>query len=234
MTFTRGTHMTTLTLTAWNTGATLFAGQFSSWKTCLEAAISDNVTLDYLYLEGIDFGPANLDGARMNYARLRSCGLKGANLSEASLIKSDWQGCDLRDICLSNSVLVGARFSESALSGTDVSFADLRGLRTTCPDFLKCDFAHSTSLVGSAFHIQGLICPMTRTPVYVRGLGMDTVLLDEHVIIGGKTVLRRDQLVSHDGLIRIFAEQGLKPHPELLRGVWNVIRGDFPAHIHAA
>ncbi len=222
------------TLQAWNTNSTIFRGQFDSWKECLEAAISQGVSLDYLHLEDADIGAANLDGAKMSYARMRRCRLAGANLSETTLIKSEWTDCDMRDVSMSDVSAVGARFLGTRMNGVDVAYADLRATLVSCTEFLKIDVSHSTHLSGSAFVAQGHVCPMTRGPIFVRGLGLDTVLLDEHVVLGSGIILRRDQFGNREGLIKVFAQHGLKPHADQLCRLWSALRGEPDTQQYAA
>lgn len=213
-------------LCAWNTRETLFSGHFKDWKTCLEAAIGSGVDLNYLVIEDADIGPANLDGGIFDYARFLRCNLRGANLSECSLVKTQFIQCTLNDVCLADSVASGARFLDSSMRHCDVDFADLRRALVGCTDFLKTDFSRVRDLSGAAFSFKGHLCPMTHNPVFVRGLGLDVVLLDEHVVWGG-LVLRKDQLgVSAHSMAGIFAQHGLTPPLHVVQRLWELIRGE--------
>jgi hypothetical protein len=217
------TTMTLKTLRTWNDDTVLFTGDFDTWQTCVAAAIDAGIVLDYLTLSDCDVTHANWDGAQMNYAKFVRCDLTGANLSEASLIKTIFEDCALNDVCLSDTVAVGGRFMGSSMARIDVHYADLRGILVTCPEFLKIDFSNTAHMASSAFMAHGVMCPMTRRPVFLRGLGLDMVMLDEHIVLGNMMVLRRDQMRSRDGLAHAFGKNGLQPNPDTLAALWDTI-----------
>lgn len=216
--------MNTIILRSWNDGAVLFSGTYTSVKACLEDAVAKDVPLDYLELADVDLAHANLDGARMNYARFTRCDLIDVNLSEASVIKAVFEECDLSNACLCDTVAVGARFDRSRMTDMDVHYADLRGVLVTCTDFLKVDFSNTAHMESSAFMARGVLCPMSRRPVFLRGLGLDMIMLDEHVLVGGIIILRRDQMQSREGVASIFMQNGLQPNPQALANLWDTVQ----------
>ncbi len=222
--------MALLKLTTWNTNKTLFEGEFASWKACLESAVDQGVALDHVLLENLDLTAINLDGAQMDYAQIRYCNLRGANLSEASLIKSRWTGCDLSDVCLIDTQAVNAQFTQCKMARIDIAYSDLRGAMLTCPEFLKADFMKSTHMGGAVFMAHGSVYPISRGPVFVRGMALDVVLLDEHVVInGGDMIVRNDQISKISHIMMDLAPCGHNVSPEqMLQVLWDALRRHTP------
>lgn len=223
-------YMSWLTLKTWNTGETLFEGEFASWKECLESAITAGVSLDHLQLENADLSAANLDGASLDYARITHCNLRGANLSEASLIKSQWTGCDFTEACLMDTQAVNAKFTQCRMGQMDVAYADLRGAMIDCPAFLKNDFTRSTHMGGAVFMTHGSVYSISRGPVFVRGMALDVVLMDEHVLIGGDMIVRNDQLGRINPVLMDLAPCGhdTVPAEKMLELLWDALRRHAP------
>lgn len=212
-------------LRAWNTGQLLFSGHYRDWKTCLEAAVASGVSLSYAVIEDADIGAANLDGACFDYARFVRCHLRGANLSESSFVKTQFTDCALDESCFVDSVVIDARFTDTTMSACDVDYADFRRAIIGCAEFLKTDFGRVKSLAGACLSLRGQVYPIARGPVFIRGLGLDIVLLDEHVMIGS-VVLRKDQIGANAGsLARAFAEHGITPSAHTLQRLWETLRG---------
>lgn len=216
--------MNSMVLRSWNNDAILFSGQYDTIKACVEDAVAKGVQLDYLDLADADLAHANLDGATMNYARFKRCDLRDANLSEASIIKATFDDCDLSDACLIDSIAIGTRFDQSKMSHIDVHYADLCGILVTCTDFLKTDFSNTAHMASSMFLSHGMMCPMSRRPVFLRGLGLDMIMLDEHVLVGGLIVMRRDQMHTREGVASVFMQRGLQPNPQALATLWDTVQ----------
>lgn len=216
-------------LIAWNTRKTIMSGDFISVRHALEHAINHNIKLDYIDLSDIDLKHSNLDGGSFNYARFTRVNFDGTNLSECSLIKAQFQECNLTNVTLTDTSCVGAKFQNSCMLNCEALYTDFRGALFSCHHFLKSDFRQSAHFGGAAFMNKGNICPMSKGPVFVRGLGMDVVLLDEHAIIGGTVILRKEQLFdTHGQLSSIFAGHGLSPSQDAIQKLWLSIRHDAP------
>lgn len=88
------------------------------------------VDLSGTYLEGINFGRADLTDALLDHANLSSAefngaNLKGCQLSNANLVKADISKTDLTSVCLVSSNLVRASFSVVNISDADLFDVDL-------------------------------------------------------------------------------------------------------------
>ena len=216
--------MQTIQLTSWSTNEILFQGQFNSFRECLENAIDKGVILNFLCLENQDLSLANLDGAIMNDAHIRYCNFRGANLSECELQKTHWTGCDMTEVCFKDTDLVCAKFQQCKMRDVHMQFADMRGMMVTCPEFLKGDFSRTPHMGGSVFLANGTAYAMSRPPVFVRGMPIDIVLLDDHIILGDMLVLRHDQLgIARHCLMDLVAEDAAAPEM-LLQTLWSALR----------
>lgn len=212
-------------LTAWNTRKIIMSGDFISYKHAIEYAIDHNINLDYLTLNDVDLSHSNLDGVSLNYAQLTRVNFEGANISESSVIKAKFEDCNLTNVTLTDTNCVGTSFQNCVMMNIEALYADFRGALVTCPHFLKNDFRQTAHFGGACFMNKGNMCPMSKGPVLIRGLGLDVVLLDEHAIVSGTIILRKEQLFDKQGQISpIFARSGINPSPEVLQKLWHCIR----------
>jgi uncharacterized protein YjbI with pentapeptide repeats len=67
-------------------GRILFAGDYYSMCSAMEAAVKGRANLSGAYLCGANLGGANLGGANLDGANLRGADLRGADLSDQSKI----------------------------------------------------------------------------------------------------------------------------------------------------
>lgn len=212
-------------LTAWNTRQILLSGDFVSTRHAIEYAINHNIKLDYLESSDADLRHSNLDGGSFNYARFTRVNFEGANLSECSLIKAQFEDCTLTNVTLTDTSCVGAQFKNSPMMNIEALYTDFRGALFSCVHFLKSEFRQTAHFGGAVFVSKGNVCPMSKGPVFIRGLGMDVTLLDEHAIIGGTIILRKEQLFdTHGKLSHIFAQNGLNPSQDSIQKLWSCIR----------
>ena len=99
----------------------IFEGDYNSVRDAVEAAIKQNVSLQYADLRGADLRGADLRGAELQYADLCGADLRGADLRNAELAHVSLRGADLR-----GADLRGAELWYADLRGADLSGADLR------------------------------------------------------------------------------------------------------------
>lgn len=212
-------------LKTWNTRRVILRGEFASHKKAIEYAINQGISLDYLMIEDCDLSNGNFDGGSFSYARFNNCNFDGANLSESSFIKSQFIKCCLNNTALTDSNFIGSSFENSSLRNCEALYTDFRGIVVTCPYFLKSDFRHTAHFSGACFMSKGNTCPMSQGPIFIRGLGMDLVLLDEHVVVGSTIIIRKDQVFDkHGTLSPVFSDKGLKPNNALIEQLWESLR----------
>ena len=224
-----------ITLKAWNTQKIIMSGDFVSHRRALEHAIDRNIKLDYLELSDVDLSHGNFDSGSFNYARFTRVNLEGSNLSEASFIKSVFEECNLTNVTLTDTVCVGTQFKKTKMINCEALHADFRGCLISCAHFLKSDFRQSAHFGGAAFMSRGNICSMSKGPIFIRGLGLDVILLDDHAIIGGTMIIRKEQLFDQHGKISsIFANAGCAPSKEALQKLWLCVRPDIQSQARIA
>ncbi len=102
-------------------GKTVFAGMFANHAACLEAAVRQNVSLDYIDISGLSLRNCTLDGASLRHADLRYCDLTSSNLSECDIRYALLDGARLVDTCLTES-----RLDHASLRGTELQIAVMR------------------------------------------------------------------------------------------------------------
>jgi hypothetical protein len=113
----------------------------------LSGADLRNSKLDHANFEG-----SQLEGANLSYASLRKCRFRNANLANcycrgADLEDADLAVANLNEASLREAVLRGANLFATALSGTILIRADLRGVRyATHQQFEKAVYDESTQL----------------------------------------------------------------------------------------
>ncbi len=86
-------------------GKTVFAGSFAHHTACIEAAIRQKISLDYIDLSGISLRNCTMDGVSMRHADLRGCDLTSSNISECDLQDSLLDEARLVDVCLAETRL---------------------------------------------------------------------------------------------------------------------------------
>ena len=108
----------------------LFELKTSSFKLCVEAAISAGVSLSGANLSKAHLFEANLSGANLSKANLSEAHLFGANLFGANLFGANLYRANLSKADLSEANLFGANLFEANLSGAvNVSFTNFPSTR---------------------------------------------------------------------------------------------------------
>jgi len=98
----------------------IISGNYESMKDCLKRNQDAN-------LRGADLQGANLQGASLRSASLQGANLQGASLRSASLRGASLQRASLRSASLQGANLQGAFLQGVDLQGVDLQDADLRG-----------------------------------------------------------------------------------------------------------
>ena len=164
----------------------LFKGKFNSIADCLEAAVTDNVTLTGLDISFINLTNANLDNATFINCNFRNTNLCGANLSECRIIESDFTNALLCNTCICETELIKNDFTMTLFGATDIAGSTLE----------NCKFSTNSSLdlnFSEARHIQNCIfeCPektqavFNHAPIVIKGLFKKNIaIFDGNIKIG--------------------------------------------------
>ena len=119
-------------------GDTVFAGLFSSHGACLEAAVRQNISLDYIDISGLVLRNCTLDGASLRHADLRGSDLTASNLSE----------CDMRHALLDNACLI-----DTCLTDTQLDHASLRHVQLLDAIMYRVSLYQATLKIQTALQI---------------------------------------------------------------------------------
>ena len=103
-------------------GVIIFAGDYESVKQACE----QNADLAGAYLGGANLRSANLAGAYLAGANLENAYLEGAYLRSANLRSAYLEGANLRSANLENAYLEYANLRSADLEYADLEYADLR------------------------------------------------------------------------------------------------------------
>lgn len=142
-------------------GKTVFSGLFPNHGMCLEAAVRQNTSLDYIDISGLVLRNCTLDGASLRHADLRGCDLTSANLSE----------CDMRHCLLDDARLVDACLTESRMD-----YASLRRTQLQAAMMQRVSLFKATLTTQAARHVDWpSLCP--RWPVYLETEGRNNTLI---------------------------------------------------------
>ncbi len=167
------------------TGETIFEGAFDSAKACIEQAVRENTCLDYADLRYANLANAALDDIVMRHALLDNTNLTGANLSEAKLDGTSFTSATLYGACLCVSSLRSCHFEGASFGASDISGSDVSECRFSTLSALRLNFIDAEKIENCQFTDgSGQTCPFSLPPLYVSGLAMPVVFMDEHLKIG--------------------------------------------------
>ncbi|MBI4030500.1 MAG: pentapeptide repeat-containing protein [Proteobacteria bacterium] len=176
----------------YRTGKTLFEGDFSTLRECLEQAVTDHATLDGADLSGANLINASLDEAQMRNACFKNANLMGANLSEAALDSADFTNACLQSSCLCFSSLRGCHFEGAAFGATDIAGCDVSGSLFSTLSAFSLNFIDAENMVGCRYLHNNATCNFSRPPIFINGLPFAISLMDENVLTGSRLWRRKD------------------------------------------
>lgn len=164
------------------------AGYYLSFKDCLEDAVTRNMNLDHIDLEGKNLEHANLDGASMQNAYLKNTNLSGANLSDSNLKHAVFHNAELFNTCLCNADLSGADFRYASFGATLINGANLSAALFSNLSSFDLDFIKAGPMDNCTFEdIHGEKHIMTKQPIILKGLfNTPIIILDQSIKIGAK------------------------------------------------
>lgn len=180
-----GHYMTYYTITSIQDGRSLYCGDFTTFRACIETAVSAGISLHHADLRQTNLLNATLDGADLRGADFTGANLTGANLSEAKLDNALFFGTALMNAVLCESSLKGTHFIDSSFGATLLDSALLdqahfSGLSTFSLDFTVVQKMRNCVFLNPC----GTICPITRPPVVIQGLSHPFIVMDRHMKIG--------------------------------------------------
>lgn len=165
-------------------GQTVFKGQFSTYKSCLEMAITDNVNLNNIDLKHQNLMGANLDGADFSRCDFSHANLTNANLSETNISDSIFHHTDLYNTCLAESTLQNCDFRDTNFGATHIYDSDLSGSHFSSLSCFSLPFMEAKTMDECLFwtaHKEKVF--MTSPPVVIRGISPHPIIfLDDKII----------------------------------------------------
>lgn len=173
----------------------LFEGHFTSYKACLEQAISERVHLHNLDLRHKNISNTNLDEGVLPGADFSHANLSGANLSDTYLKGAKFAGSALYNTCLCDANLSGCDFTDAGFGATDIHGAILSRAQFSTLSCFSLDFTGARQMDGCFFiNPDGRICAMSRPPVVIRGLGREPIILMDRHIKSGHNIINDARL----------------------------------------
>jgi len=178
----------------------LYYGTFSSFRRCVEQAVTDGVSLRGASLRNANLLNAELDGADLRQADLSGSNLSGANASECRIQGADLTGATLHGTILCESDLSHSCMDFAGFGATDIFDTILDDCRFSSLSAFTLDFIEASSMTGSCFiNPCGTPCPMSRPPVLIQGLNQRMIIMDRHLKIGNE-VFALDSAPGQAGL----------------------------------
>ncbi|MGB0719373.1 MAG: pentapeptide repeat-containing protein [Bdellovibrionales bacterium] len=182
--------MKAYTIHSRNTGKTLYQGIFKSFKSCLEQAVADNVTLIGADLRHRNLTNADLDGAKLPQVDFTGTNLTGANLSEAYLKNADVSQTALYNTCLAYSNLCDCDFTSASFGATDITGCILTGSRFSSLSFVTLNFSAAKAMDNCAFIDRNdVVHSMSQPPIVLTGLSDTPMIISDHYTHLGLTAI---------------------------------------------
>ncbi len=163
----------------------LFEGNYTEFKFCVEAAVRQQIALNFADLRGANLMNAELDEGCFKGARFDHANLTGANMSESNLEEASFYGAVLYNTCLCEANMKDAQFLGAGFGATDLSYADIRGACFDTSSALDLKFSEVENMDQALYYDRtGVICEMSRPPITIKGLEYPVVLFDQHMKVG--------------------------------------------------
>lgn len=209
-----------ITLKSHLTGEEIFEGHYENARQAVEDAVSQGVILDGVDVSHMNLACANLDDAQMAGARCHGTNFNGANLSEAVLDFADFTGAELSHACLAASSLNHVNFSEASFASTDVTDAVITRCQFTCPSVFTTLFCRAAHFKDCLYYCdKGHARQMNDVPIFIYGLPMEIVCLDNEIKIGRDFIAKKD--IASAGLSHLKFLYGRKAAHFLIAGVFD-------------
>lgn len=169
--------MRVYTIQSTRNGNPLFEGTFNSFSACLEAAVNENINLDYANLRRQNLSNANLDDARLTHADFTGANLTGANLSEARLLGANLSGTALFNTCFAYSDLQHCIFEHSEFGGTDITGTNLSFSHFAGISCFALNFTDVMNMKNCTFKdTSGRLMKTSAPPVVIFGINSKPII----------------------------------------------------------
>lgn len=166
-------------------GDTLFSGRFPDFRSCVEHAISDGVSLRNADLSHSNLLNAQLDGGDFREAVFINCNLSGVNASECRMDGARFNAATLYGAVFCESSLNNAIFKDASFGATDIYRASLENCVFSTLSAFTLNFSDASTLYGSYFiNPCGTICAMSHAPLVIDGLQQKIIFMDNDIKIG--------------------------------------------------
>ena len=150
-------------------GKILFEMECTSFKVCVEAAIS----------AGADLTEADLTRANLFGANLFGANLTRADLTEADLTRADLTRADLTEADLTRANLTGANLTRANLLGANLTEANLFGANLFGANLTEANL-FGANLLGA----NGKKTTIEKPPIQISGLRWHIIIFDKDMRIG--------------------------------------------------
>lgn len=166
-------------------GKVIFEGYFHTIKRAVEAAIRENISLDYIDLRQANLSGAELDGASFNHASFWGANLRHANMAGVSINYADCRNADLKEACLAESTCINTDFRGSFMAQVLLRNTNLSGTKFSCPSLFLNNLNEVLSLKNSIYYHKGEVnCDLSYAPLMINSLSKPIILLKDKVLIG--------------------------------------------------
>ena len=191
------------------TGKVLYTGEHRNKKEALEQAATNGIDLSGVELSGENLDHAVLDDIKMQQAYIRQCSLRYCNLSESLLNRAKFIDCDLSHACLAYASMRQTSVIETPIAHAELSGAWIENMIFSCPSGLLLDYSRCSQFKNSIYiHNQKTHCLMMKEPIFIRGLGYDVILMNDHIKVGC-VVKKYDEMaqLKPEVIERLFGSQ---------------------------
>lgn len=165
-------------------GSILYAGQFSTFTSCLEYAVNQGTPLQNADLRHQNLTNANLDDAKLKNADFSHSNLTGANLSEAELQGARFTQTSLYNTCMAYSNLTNTDFRGAHFGATDLIGADISHSLFSISSAAKLDFARVKALENCGFELfNHQIIKTSTPPIAILGVTYNPMIYIENRLV---------------------------------------------------
>lgn len=166
-------------------GNVLYRGTFSSFKLCLENAVTEGTKLFEADLRHKNLVNAELDDGLFKDARFDGANLMGANLSGANFNFCNFDNAALQNACICESSLKNARFSGTNFGATDISGSDIRYSLFDTMSALTLNFRDCNFMALCKYrNTDGCVINFSKPPIHITQTEWPVVFFDQHLKIG--------------------------------------------------
>lgn len=189
----------------------LFEGHFNNDKDCLEAAIQENVNLDYADLSSKNLSQANLDGLQISHGDFHGSNLQGCNISEASIRHCRFDNANMISSCLAESDIQSSYFHHTEFGANITTDLNLESCRFSGLSFANMRLSPARRIKNCGYQTNdNTILLFSKTPIVIEGaFDVAFILFDHHCLIGHRYFPIEVFHRLHPWLLTIRSAEGL-------------------------